>query len=329
MGINKTHINGESWFKIENHDKMRPFFINIVSDSNHWMFISSNGGLTAGRKNNSYSLFPYYTDDKITESADNTGSKTILQVHFEDKVEVWEPFSERFTGKYQLTRNIYKSFNGNKIMFEEINHDLGLTYRYQWNTSNIFGFIRKSELISHSGAQYRVTLLDGIQNILPYGVEPDMQTQTSNLVDAYKKNELVKESGLGIYALSAIIVDKAEPSEALKANVVWSTGLENCTILLSSLQLDQFRNKQPVVQEEVIKGEKGAYFISTDLQLAPGASKSWKIIANLNLNHVQIIDLDQQIKDGVDLETRIDEDIERGNKRLKELIAGADGLRLT
>jgi hypothetical protein len=38
---------------------------------------------------------------------------------------------------------------------------------------------------------------------------------TSNLVDAYKEVSYT-ESGLGIYALSAIIVDKAEPSEALK-----------------------------------------------------------------------------------------------------------------
>jgi hypothetical protein len=36
---------------------------------------------------------------------------------------------------------------------------------------------------------------------------------------------LDKVTGFGIYALSAIIVDKAEPSEALKANAVWSLGL--------------------------------------------------------------------------------------------------------
>ena len=329
MGIEKVDFDNDLWFKIENHDHIRPFFINIVSDSNHWMFISSNGGLTAGRKNNCYSLFPYYTDDKITESADITGSKTIFQVEVDDKIVVWEPFSERFTGKYDLTRNIYKSFNGNKIMFEEMNHDLGLTYRYQWNSSNIFGFVRKSQLHNHSGNERRVSLLDGIQNILPYGVEPDMQTQSSNLVDAYKKNELVKKSGIGIYALSAIIVDKAEPSEALKANIAWSIGIQNPTYLVSPLQVDQFRNKQPIEQEEVVKGEKGAYFLQTELELESGSTESWKIIANVNQNHAQIIELDKKINDRADLEQRVEEDIERGSEKLKELIAGADGLRLT
>ncbi len=329
MGIEKKHINGELWFKIENHDKIRPFFINVVSDSNHWMFISSNGGLTAGRKNNSYSLFPYYTDDKITENADNTGSKTILQVHLDGEVKVWEPFSERFTGKYDFTRNIFKSFNGNKIMFEEINNDLGLTYRYQWNSSNLYGFVRKSELVNQSGSERKISLFDGIQNILPYGVEPDMQTQTSNLVDAYKKNEMVTETGLGIYALSAIIVDKAEPSEALKANVAWSLGVENASYLVSSLQVNRFRNKQPVEQEEVVKGEKGAYFVQTNFELPADGSKSWKIIANVNQNHAQVIELNQKIKEGGELEAEIEEDIERGSQKLRELIAGADGLRVT
>ena len=50
-------FDNETYYKISNSDEMRPFFMSIVSDSNHWMFISSNGGLTAGRKNSEYALF--------------------------------------------------------------------------------------------------------------------------------------------------------------------------------------------------------------------------------------------------------------------------------
>ena len=57
---------------------MRPFFMRIVSNSNHWMFISSNGGLTAGRRNPDKALFPYYNDDVIHSSHHTTGSKTII-----------------------------------------------------------------------------------------------------------------------------------------------------------------------------------------------------------------------------------------------------------
>ena len=303
--------------------------MSVVSDSNHWLFISSNGGLSAGRKNSQYALFPYYTDDKITESAEITGSKSIFQIHAGDQVHVWEPFSERNRDKFDISRNLYKNFHGNKIMFEEVNKDLGLIFRYQWNSSNLYGFVRKSELVNTSADQHRITVLDGIQNIMPYGVEPDMQNASSNLVDAYKRSELIADTGLGIYALSAIIVDKAEPSEALKANVVWSLGLDRPEYLLSSLQLDRFRKGQPVRQEHDIKGEKGAYFIQTDIHLEKGGSRAWKIIANVNQNHAQVIGLNRDVKERNDLGQLIEQDIEEGTGNLIELTTGADAWRLT
>jgi len=320
-------LKNEKWFKIENHDTLRPFFMNVVSDSNHWMFISSNGGLSAGRKNSKFALFPYYTDDKITESADITGSKTIIQIKGSNGTSVWEPFSERFTGKYRTTRNLYKNFFGNKIMFEEINHDLGLTYRYEWNSSNLYGFVRKSELVNDSDISLELNILDGIQNLIPYGVEPDLQNTASNLVDAYKRSELVQETGLGIYALSAIIVDKAEPSEALKANVVFSLGLDSPKYLLSSLQLKAFRHGKSVEQEVDIKGEKGAYFVNTSIHLGAGEIKKWKLIANVNQNHAGVVLLNKAIKEDLELESKIEEDIQLGSKKLKRLVSGADGLR--
>jgi len=319
----------ESYFMISNHDSMRPFFMSIVSDSNHWMFISSNGGLTAGRKNPEYALFPYYTDDKITESADLTGSKTILRVRTGDHVQVWEPFSERFTGKYIIGRNLYKSFYSNKILFEEINHDLGLTFRYQWNTSKKFGFVRKAALINTSDNDYVINLLDGIQNIMPYGVPSDLQRSTSNLVDAYKRSELEPVTGLGIFALSAIIVDKAEPSEALKANIAWSHGLNKPKHLLSSLQLGNFRNNREIKPERDITGEKGAYFVFTDIQLSAKSEKHWKIVANVNQSHAQIISLCQKIKANHNLENEIGDDIDSGTQKLIRLVASADGLQFT
>ncbi len=324
-----VELAGEKYYKIENCDSMRPFFMSLVSDSNHWLFISSNGGLTAGRKNAEYALFPYYTDDKITEFADFTGSKSIFQIQFDSTQLVWEPFSERFNDSYKLTRNLYKNLYGNKIIFEEIHHDLQLTYRYQWSSTNLFGFIRTVEIINNSNVDYAISILDGIQNIMPYGVSSDLQSSTSNLVDAYKRNELLGESGIGVYALSAIIVDKAEPSEALKANVVWSMGLNDAIHLVSSRQLPAFRKFQKVSAENDIKGEKGAYFISKDIFLNKNTSKEWKIIANVNQNQSQVIQLSESIIHDKTLESQLSIDVELGKQNLISLNASADGLQFT
>ncbi len=319
----------EQYYKIAHHDLMRPFFMSIVSDANHWMFISSNGGLTAGRKNAEFALFPYYTDDKIAEFADITGSKSIFQVTLGEACRIWEPFSDRFVEAYELERHLYKSIRGNKVMFEEVNHTLGLTFRYQWSSSKLYGFVRKASLENHAGEDRSIRLLDGIQNIMPYGVPSDLQRASSNLVDAYKRSELAQEAGLGIYALSAIIVDRAEPSEALKANVVWGMGLEAKAYLLSSLQLNSFRAGAAVASETDIKGEKGAYFQLADLYLTSGSSQSWTLVANVNQGHSQIIELCEALKQPEALVQKLEEDIDHGTERLVDFVASADGLQHT
>ena len=322
-------IKNETFFKITDADRMRPFFMSIVSDSNHWMFISSNGAISAGRKNADHALFPYYTDDKITESAEITGSKTIFQVLNNDSTNVWEPFSIRNEGKYKIQRNLYKNTFGNKIIFQEINEDLSLSFQYEWNSSNLYGFVKKSRILNLSSAICKIRIVDGLQNVLPYGVGADLQNQSSNLVDAYKRSELIPESGVGIFALSAIIVDKAEPSEALKANVIWSRGLDHPTYLLSSLQLNNFRSGKSITQEEDIKGEKGAYFINAEITLNPSQEKEWMIVANVNQDHAAIISLSDSITNQQKLTENVIEDINEGTLHLKELTAAADSFQKT
>ena len=241
---------------------------------------------------------------------------------------IWEPFSDRYDGRYRISRNLYKNLYGNKVIFEEENHDLKLTFRYQWNSSDRFGFVKRSQLFNH-GAEVRVSVLDGIQNIIPYGVKSDLQNQSSNLVDAYKRSELERGIGLGIYSLSAIIVDKAEPSEALKANIVWSLGLERPKYLLSSLQLKSFRKGESLQEEFDVKAEKGAYFVNQEIVLPSGNNKGWMIIADVNQNHSAIAHISETIRSEEHLEKIVKKDIEAGTGRLVELNAASDGLQLT
>jgi hypothetical protein len=327
--LTQVQIDNELFYQISNVDTMRPFFMSILSDSNHWLFMGSNGGISAGRKDAENALFPYYTDDKIIESTELTGSKTIFRIQNKGKAMLWEPFSIHYANQFNLQRNLYKSTYGNTIIFEEINHDLNLTFQYQWSTSTTYGFVRSSRVINGNAAELRVSVLDGIQNIMPYGVGSALQSQRSNLVDAYKRSELEPDSGIGIFSLSAIIVDKAEPSEALKATVAWSIGLENEKHLLSSLQLESFRNGFPIKEETDIKAEKGAYFIHADILLESKSKKEWIVVADINQSASQIAAISKALKSDMHLRFRIKEDTEAGTDQLIRLNAAADGLQLT
>ncbi|WP_296636664.1 hypothetical protein [Polaribacter sp.] len=319
----------ESYYKISNSHTMRPFFMTIVSDSNHWMFISSNGGLTAGRKNAEYALFPYYTDDKITDLAETTGCKSIFHIIKNGKKNLWEPFSERQAGLYNIKRNIYKNIYGNKVIFEEINEDLEVSFKYQWNSSDEFGFVREATFVNHSSDKLEVSLLDGVQDVIPYGVGSDIQGIRSNLVDAYKKCELEADTGLGIFSLSAIIVDKAEPSEALKANLIWSSGLENPKHLLCSLQLNNFRKGIELKEEIDIKAEKGAYFLNDTITVAANSEKSWLLVANVNQTVSDVVKISELINSDKNVSDILQESINTGTDNLIKLAAASDGLQLS
>lgn len=326
--IKTVNIQGTAYFKIENVNQMSPFFMSIVSSGNHWMFIASNGGLSAGRKDAENALFPYYTVDKIQETFTQTGSKTIIKVQ-NDEQPIWEPFSARNGKLYHLTRNLYKSVYGNSIIFEEINHDLSLRFYYQWRTSATYGFVKTSRIENLADGFCEIEILDGLQNIIPQGVGSELQNRASNLVDAYKRNELDAGSGVAVYALSAMIVDKAEPREALKANVVWSKGLPNSLRLLSSLQLNAFRIGTELTQEHDVKGEKGAYFLVNTLKLNSKESSSWNFVANVNQTQAKVVGLIKSIKQDKQLWDKVEENIEKGTQELIALNASADGIQKT
>lgn len=323
-----TH-EGESFYKIAYYDKMDPFFMTIVSNSDHWMFISSNGGLSAGRKNPDNALFPYYTVDKIQDLSEYSGSKTVLIIQKENQNFLWEPFSDNYTGIYKIQRNIYKSIYGNKILFEEINEDLGVTFSYKWMNSEKFGFIKKSYITNQLNTTVKISILDGIQNILPAGINSDLQLGFSNLVDAYKKSELVTNTNIGLYMLSSVIVDKAEPSEALSTTVVWSVGIENAKILLSSNQIKNFKKGLPLEEENDVRATRGAYFINAEIELASNEKKEWHIVADINKNAGYIATLKHFIQDNKNCAQLLQEDINDCTKDLVKIIASADGLQLT
>jgi hypothetical protein len=323
--------NGESFYRIENFDAMNDFFISVVSDSNHWLYISTRGGITAGRTDCDSALFPYYTEDKIRDNSSHTGSRTALLVTSDERTHLWEPFARQYDGVYSLSRNLYKNVLGDKLVFEEINHDLELVFTYSWSTTDKYGFVKQSMLANTSSKAVAIDVLDGIENLLPYGVLAGTQNELSCLVDAYKKNELIEDANLGIYAMSSILSDRAEPSEAVCATTVWSYGLADAIVLLSSLQLDNFRRGQSLEQELEVLGRRGAYFINTAINLEAQESQNWGIVADVNQgpaavrNRLEIL----RSESSSVIESRINDDIALGSQHLERLISTADGIQLS
>ena len=321
-------LNGERFYKISCMDAMQPFFISLVSSSDHWLFIASTGGLTAGRVSAEQALFPYYTVDRITENSQNTGSVAVLRVTRQERCYLWEPFSERQPGIYRVERSLYKNLAGTMLIFEEANLDLDLVYRYAWRTGEEFGFVRTAWLLNGKSSPCQVELVDGVQNLLPANVSTQTQNIFSVLLDAYKRSELDPETGLGIFALSSNLTDLAEPSEALLATTVAQVGLTGADYLLSTRQLDIFRSGGDIHPEVDVRGQRGAYLVHTTLHLASGEARAWHLVADVTQDHAAIARLRKLLRSKPEqLFARVEQDAASNQANLVKLVANADGLQ--
>ncbi|MBK7632242.1 MAG: hypothetical protein IPJ23_16360 [Ignavibacteriales bacterium] len=322
------NINDETFYKISNFDKMSPFLISIVSATDHWMYISSKGGITAGRKNSDNAIFPYTNDDTLHDINEITGSKTIVRILENKKLYLWEPFSENYSGIYSVTRNLYKNISSTQIIFEEINHDLEIKFQYGWTCSEKYGIIKTSKIFNEANSKKEIEILDGIQNILPSGVSQQLQSGFSTLVDGYKKNELIVEAGIGVFSLSSIPSDRAQPAESLKTSTAWSAGIDVEKYLLCSKQISNFRKNIPVDQENSINGIRGSFLIISRFKIKPASSVNWLFAAEVNQNAGSLVELIKTKKEKNAYEQVIN-DSKESNVRLINIVAQSDGLQLT
>ena len=211
--------DGTECWEINGVEGWTDCLFSVVSPDDHWMFVSSRGGLTAGRRDRTRGLFPYETDDRLHHCAEQTGPVTLIRAGDV----LWQPFDPRGLAPGRR-RTIRKAAEGHWLEFEEHAPDLGLTFRYRWMTSRRFGLVRRATL--EGAGQVRV--LDGFRNLMPAGVPHLAQQGLSSLVDAYKRSE-VDDVGFALFAMEAYLTDQAAPEEALRANAVWRIGLSGAT----------------------------------------------------------------------------------------------------
>ena len=324
-----VEFDGERYYAIRDVDRMPPFFVSVVSNVDHWLFVSSTGGLTAGRVSPETALFPYVTVDKVHESGPHTGPKTLLRIDANGQPQNWEPFNREHDGRYAVSRNLYKNTLGNKLCFEEVNHDMRVAFRYTWMTSEHYGFVRRCELQNLADKRVAVELVDGLLNVLPAGTPLFTQTNSSTLVDAYKWTELDSETGLALFTLYSGISDRAEPCESLKANVVFCRGLDAPKVLISSEQLDSFRQGMQLAQEVHKRGIRGAFFVHDTLDLPPRTSREWQMVANIEQTQSDVVELLGQLRESVDLAETIRHSVDRGSDELARIVARSDGFQET
>jgi hypothetical protein len=320
-------IAGVEMYRIPAYDQLAPFMMTITSSADHWMYLSSFGGLTAGRRDAEHALFPYETEDRLHHLQGITGPITMIRAEADGKKIFWEPFNHRqYTTS--ISRSIYKTVLSDRVLFEETHNELELTFRYQWACSPQFGFVRTATLVNNRPARKReIEILDGLLNILPACVPLALQQTSSCLVDAYKRSEW--DGQMATYSLSSIITDRPEPGECLKANVAWSRGLQMAKIVLGEEAIARFREGQAVSGNSFRAGQRGAFLLHADFDLLPGMQVQWDIVADVDQDHAAIGNRRYFLRYEKDVRAHIATDIHHGRAMLLDKCASADAGQVT
>ena len=302
--------------------------MSINSADNHWMYISSTGCLTAGREQAKYALFPYVTDDLLHQNARYTGPSTHILVEQNNKKHLWQPFSDQIES-YKKEQNLYKNSLGNKIVFEEVNHSLGLTFLYGWQASSRYGFVKKTKLINHSKEKLNIKLIDGLRNILPAGLELRTQQEMSNLANAYKVSECNPDYNYALYYMNALLMDKPDPGESLFSNMVWSFSEERFELSVNQKSINTFHNDHCFKSDLLIKGKEGSFLDFIEKALDPGDEICWYIVADVHKSQSDIIGIVSDLKERSTLKDKLEESMLDNHREFEKNIGMADGFQCT
>jgi len=317
---------GREYVVIDHLEDFDPFLLSLVSTGEQWFFCSSHGSLSAGRNSAQTALFPYLTVDKIHHNWNVTGPQTAIAC---DGI-TWHPFKPVSTHSMPIHRKLFKSVLGEELIFEESHLDLGLRFRYHWQTSEKFGFVRKVQIINEGECQRSVRLIDGLDDLQVSGIGSRLHLELSCLADAYKLSELGDRQRLMVHRLASGLVDAPIPLESLKATTMWSCGFEGAEVYLSSKAAEEFLTSGSCEKRvRRIRGERGAYYLGGEVTLAKGESEKWIMVAEIEQNHEDVAQLICGLQDQNKLLEELEQDLEQTRERLTELAGSVDGLQVS
>jgi len=317
------------WIRIANLHRLAPFLISLSSEDNHWMFISSNGGLTAGRESPAKSLFPYQTEDKLTQLAHANGPFTMIRwLDGEGRSHLWRALDPH---RPEGHRSLRKKLDNTRLCFEETLPEKKWSVAATWGFSRRFGFIRKATFRNDSSTTAEVEILDGLRGVAPAGLTEAFQNQFSILAHAYTRAETLVSERLRIVYLNSAPTDRAEPSESLRANLVWSVGPRPEACLLSEKAAARFAGGEPPISEAESRGVRVCPADHLHLKVPAGEEVHWYWVAEVDAGTAATSDLAGFLRDtpAEDIPDLLEEEWEMNSSRLRRMVASADGLQFS
>ncbi|MFH0732769.1 MAG: hypothetical protein V2A72_07615 [Candidatus Omnitrophota bacterium] len=198
MKKEKYYINDNGEFVIENFNLAKPFasfFPGIagVWGKPLWVFYVNRGQAIAtfGTKDKENPILEFYPANKAYYLTATHGFRTLIKAHSNAKARFYDAFCDNAgSSEYAIENRIVIS--PHELKLAEINRTLGIEVGIEYFTipnDDYAALARKVSIKNTSGKNIKLELLDGLPQIMPYGMNNFFIKQMSRTIEAWMEVE--------------------------------------------------------------------------------------------------------------------------------------------
>lgn len=223
--MNNTHhaLDGDKRFVIEQYNDLAPFasFLPGIAGAlgrPAWAFYVNRGQAVAsfGVRNKDGAFLEFFPADKAYQLTPSRGFRTFLKIADGDRILTHEPF-QRGSGP-EVKQRLYVT--PQEVGVEEINPQLGFSIRADMFTlpeASVAGLLRRVEIVNTSGQARKIEIVDGLPQVLPFGMNQWILKFMSRTSEAFMRVEGVEEN-LPFYRLKVWPTDSPQVEPVIACN---------------------------------------------------------------------------------------------------------------
>ncbi|MDD5505973.1 MAG: cellobiose phosphorylase, partial [Candidatus Omnitrophica bacterium] len=222
----RYYLDKDGQFVIENYNHARPFanfFPGIAGPYGipMWVFYVNRGQAIScfGTKDKDHAILEFHPANKAWQHTSLLGYRTFIKVLSGGKYLLYEPFHNGFTNlQFSLSNRMLISSCGLRI--EERNLSLGLEVKVQYFTvpqDSYAALVRAVTIKNSSKKKKELQLLDGLPQIVPFGMNNFLLKELSRTLEAWITVENM-DRGVPFYKLAVDPADKPEVIHIAEGN---------------------------------------------------------------------------------------------------------------
>ena len=223
MTQNYYGLDGDNCFAIDQYNDLAPFasFLPGIAGTMGrpaWVFYVNRGqGIASfGVRNKDGAFLEFFPADKAYQLTPSRGFRTFLKITDGDRILTHEPF-QRGAGP-KVKQRLYVT--PHEVGVEEINPQLGCSIRADMFTlpeAPVAGLVRRVEISNTSGQSKKIQIIDGLPQVLPFGMNQWILKFMSRTSEAFMRVEGV-EKNLPFYRLKVWPTDSPQVEPVIACN---------------------------------------------------------------------------------------------------------------